>query len=191
MRRLLFSATILWVGLVCPFASIADEDTAISIKRAIVADSAMMHAGFERLAFDQRSPNPSKVEDKSLTLMLLALKVKDDEKAREQFRFCTDGYPRPSELAEELYRVRQTGQRRILLLPVTFIHMDRITDFTCEVHADKATGTVSFKVPSLYQGKVEYVAQRFDGKWFITEFVMPAYGIHLVHSNDGLWKEKP
>jgi hypothetical protein len=49
---------------------------------------------------------------------------------------------------------------------------------------------VSFEVPGLYQGKVQYAAQRHHGKWLITEFIMPAYGIHLVRADDGLWKEK-
>jgi len=160
------------------------------IKQAIVADSAMMHADFEKLVFSEVTPNPSKVEDKSLTLMLLALRVRDDDKSREEFRFLGDGYPRPSALAEELYRLRQTGRRRILLEPVTFIHLDRITDFACKVDADRATGTLSFKVPGLYQGKVDYVAQRHDGKWFITEFIMPASGIHVVRDEKGVWKER-
>ena len=73
---------------------------------------------------------------------------------------------------------------------MTFVHTDRITDFTCIVHADKAAGTVSFKVTGLYQGKVDYIAQRLGGKWFIVEFIMPAYGIHIVRADNGQWKEK-
>lgn len=192
MRRLVVPAVVLWLGLACCFASVAADDAAVAIQRAIVADSAMMHEDFEKLAIiTERTPRPSHVEDKSLTLMLLALNVRDDDKAREEFRFLTtDRYPRPSALGEELYRLRQAGRRRILLEPVTFIHLDRITDFTCKVDGDRATGTVSFKAPGLYQGKVQYAAERHDGKWFITEFTMPAYGIRIVRADDGLWKQK-
>ena len=187
MRCLLLLTTLLCLSLID--GSIAAADECSDIRHVIPADAAMMHADFERLATDP-SFNVSKVEDKSLTLMLFALKVKDDEKAKEQFRFLTDGYPRPSTLARELSRVRRTGKRRILLEPVTFIHANRITDFTCQVNADKAVGTVAFKVPKLYQGKVDYVARRFGGKWFISEFIVPAYGIHLVRGDGGYWKVK-
>ena len=188
MRCFLSLMTVLSLGL--SGGLVADADDGSNIKHAVPADSAMMQADFERLATGQSIRSASKVEDKSLTLMLLALKVKDDEKAKAEFRFLTDGYPKPSELAAELYQERRTGKRGILLGPVTFIHSDRITDFTCDVKTDKATGTVSFKVPNLYQGKVNYVARKLGTKWFITEFIMPAHGIHLVRSDDGLWKEK-
>lgn len=188
MRCLILFATVLCLGLFSGSAAVADD--ASDIKQAIPADAAMMRADFEKLATSSSVPSASKVQDKSLTLMLLDLKVKDTKKAREQFRFLTDNYPQPSTLSEELYRERHTGKRRVLLEPVTFIHADRITDFTCKVTGDEAAGTVSFKVPELYQGKIEYVAQRHSGKWFISEFIMSAYDIFLVHTNDGHWKEK-
>jgi hypothetical protein len=187
MRCLLLLPTVLWLGL---FGSAAAADDGGDIRQVIPADAAMMRADFERLATDQSGPSASKVEDKSLTLMLLDLRVKDDEKSKEQFRFLTDRYPKPSTLARELHRERRTGERRILLGPVTFIHADRITDFKCKVNGDTAAGTVSFKVPELYQGQVEYVAQKLGGKWFISEFIMPAYRIHVVRGDDGLWKQK-
>ena len=37
---------------------------------------------------------------------------------------------------------------------------------------------------------MEYVAKRHSGKWFISGFIMSAYDIHLVRTNDGHWKEK-
>ena len=188
MRCFLYLMTVLSLGL--SGGLVADADDASDIKHVIPSDSAMMHADFERIASGQSIPSSSKFQDKSLTLMLLALKVKDDQKAKAEFRFLTDGYPKPSALASELFHERRTGKRGILLRPVTFIQSDRITDFTCDVKADKATGTVSFNVPNLYQGKVKYVARKLDTNWFITEFIMPAHGIHLIRSDDGLWKEK-
>ena len=188
MRCFLVSIMVLWSGLIDGSAARADDGG--DIRQVIPADAAMMRTDFMKLATDQSGPDASGVKDKSLTLMLLDLRIKDDEESNEEFRFLTDGSPKPSMLASELLRERRTGERRILLEPVTFIHADRITDFTCEVNGDKAAGTVSFKVPELYEGKVKYVAQKLGGQWFISEFFMPAYGIHLVRGGDGLWKQK-
>ena len=169
--------------------AVASGDNTAAIRALIPSASAMMHADYERLA-SASAPRPSSVEDRSLTLMLLALEVRsDDEKAEEQFRYLTDRYPSPSDLSREAYRTRRHGKRSILLAPVTFIHEDRITDFVCKVDGDVATGTVSFRVPELYEGKVDFVARRFRQGWGILEFRMPAYGIHIVRTKHGLWKE--
>ena len=47
----------------------------------------------------------------------------------------------------------------MLLAPVTMIQAERITVFTCTVEEDTARGVISFEVPKLYAGKVDYVAQ--------------------------------
>jgi hypothetical protein len=70
------------------------------------------------------------------------------------------------------------------------IHADRITDCTCTVDGDTATGTVSFMVPKLYQGQVNYVARRREGKWKIEEFIMPLHKIHIAVADNGKWVQK-
>ena len=70
------------------------------------------------------------------------------------------------------------------------IHADRITGCTCEVQGDTATGVVSYKVPKLYQGQIEYVAKRKGDTWEITEFIMPVRKIHVVRSKKGAWELK-
>ncbi len=192
MRPLLILATILCLGLVD--ALVATGDDSDDVKRAIPADSAMMHTDFERL-ITSSVPKASDVEDKSLTLMLFAaMKVEESQtpKQQEQFRylFNNGGVPKPSDLAREMCRERRTGTRRIVLAPVTFIHEDRITDYVCEVEEDTATGNVAFEAPRLYRGKVDFVARRIKGKWFIAEFIMPAYSIHVIRGKDGTWKNK-
>ena len=89
-----------------------------------------------------------------------------------------------------MYRVVKVGNLTIPRGPVTFIHADRITDCSCKVDGDQATGTVTFKVPKLYQGKVDYMARRTDDKWQIVEFAMPGRDIHVVRGDDGKWKKK-
>lgn len=172
----------------------ASADDAKEIRKLIPSESAMMRADFESF-FTSNVPKASDVADKSLTLMLFAfMKVEEGQtpKQRDQFRYLLAGGspPKPSDLAREVCRERRTGTRRIVLAPVTFIHEDRITECVCEVEGNVASGTVAFKVPQLYQGKVDYVARRIEGKWFITEFIMPAHGVHVVRSDDGRWKEK-
>ena len=85
------------------------------------------------------------------------------------------------ELIRELSRSRYLGY-------YSMIHADRITDFTCELDGDAAKGSVSFKVPGLWAGKVQYAAERVDGRWRITEFQMPIHRWRFVRSEAGRWK---
>ena len=73
---------------------------------------------------------------------------------------------------------------------MTFLHADRLTDVRAEVNGDKAVGTVSFKAPDLYEGRVEYTATRADNKWKIIEWRMPGYKIHLVRDSSDRWVRK-
>lgn len=186
-RFLMFASFAILVALASR-PCLGDDET--EIRQAIMSDSAMMTADFEMLARQAVVPDLTSIEDKSLTLVLLTLELQDNENAREQFRFLTTPHPKPSELAGELYRAKATGKRVIVLQPVTFIHTDRITGITSEIHEDIASGTVSFKVPELYQGKVDYKARKHEGKWYVVEFSLPAYQISIVIGDDGQWKIK-
>jgi hypothetical protein len=171
----------------------AVADDAAEIKALIPAASAMSLADFDKLATSETGPDPAAVEDKTLTLMLLALRVQEGEAAKTQFRFlgAEGAYPPPQKLAQEITRfVRRVGGVRVATGPVTMIQSDRITDCTSRVDGDQATGTVSFRVPDLYEGQVDYVARRREGKWRIEEFSMKAYGVHIVRGEDGKWKQK-
>ena len=107
----------------------------------------------------------------------------------EEYKTLTEVL-KPSDLAAEIYRARRIGKIVIPLGPVTAIHVERITNFTCEIDGDTARGTVSYKVPDLYRGNVNYVAQRKGDTWRITEFLMPAHEIHIVRDDDGKWSEQ-
>jgi len=168
----------------------ADADVAAAIKALIPEASAMAREDFEKLARSPTGPRGSDLKDKSLTLMLFALRPKDGADAKEQFQFQGEGVAKASDIAREIYRMGlRIGKVQLLKGPVTFIHADRITDFTCDVKGDAARGTVSFKVPDLYQGKVGYLARRKDGQWRIEEFIVPAYDIHVRRSEEGTWEK--
>jgi hypothetical protein len=176
--------------LLASFAACALADDAEEIKKLIPAASGMARADFEKLAMSDTAPKPSDVEEKTLTLLLFTAKPRDDTKAKEQFRFLTTGYPKPSQLAAEMYRSLNLAGTKVVLAPVTMIHADRITGLTCEVMEGTAKGTVSFEVPKLYAGKADYVARKVDGAWRIEEFAMPGYEIRVVRGEKGKWKEK-
>jgi hypothetical protein len=72
----------------------------------------------------------------------------------------------------------------------TVIHPEYITDCTCKVAGNTATGVVSFKVEKVYEGKVEYTARKKDGKWRIEEFRLPEFKTTLALGADGKWVKK-
>lgn len=72
---------------------------------------------------------------------------------------------------------------------VTLIQPEYITDLTCQVKGDAATGVVSFEAKDLYQGRVEYTARRSGKAWRVTEFRLPGHKIRLSRSADGKWKK--
>ncbi len=163
------------------------DATAAEIKRLIPEAAAMAREEVEKLARSDTTPRASDLENKSLTFIFFTLRWKEHAEAKEQFQFLK-GVPKPSDIARETYRVgMRIGKLTLLKGPVTFIHADRITDFTCNVQGDTAKGTVSFKVPDLYQGKVDYVAKRKDGEWKIEQFILSAYDIHIVRNAEGTW----
>jgi hypothetical protein len=169
-------------------AATAAADDAEEIKKLIPAASGMARADFEKLA--RADTALSDIDEKTLTLLVFTAKPRDDAKAKEQFRFLTPGYPKPSQLATEMYRSLNLAGTTVVFAPVTMIQADRITGLTCDVKEGVAKGTVSFEVPKLYAGKVDYVARKVDGAWRIEELAMPGYEIHVVRGEKGKWKEK-
>ena len=167
-----------------------ESDTASEIMKLIPEASAMARQDMEKLARSPTAPKALEIVEKSLTLMLLALEPKDDNQAKEQFQLIAKGISRPTEIVQEIYSGREFPEGTKPGGLVTLIHADRITDFTCEADGDTATGAVSFEVPKLYQGKVNYLARRRNGKWEIEEFMMPAYDVHIVRDEKGIWIDK-
>lgn len=124
-------------------------DVRAEIRKLVPEASAMKQADFEKLA-RSAAPNLEDIEEKSLTLMLLQVKITPDASAAQRKELRYQQPPKPDELAAEIYRIAsRDGKRVVLKGPVTFLSANRITNVTAEVEGDQATGTVSFKAPNL------------------------------------------
>lgn len=134
-------------------------------------------------------PEPAEPTKQAFSAGSQSSDLGNDER-KEQFQFLTQRIPKAARLLQEFCRGVGSGENFQPQGPVTFLHADRITDCSCEVNGDTATGTVSFEVPELYRGNVDYVATRVGEVWEIQEFIMSAYHIHLVRNADGKWEKK-
>jgi hypothetical protein len=169
--------------------SVARADDAAEIKKLVPEAAAMSREDFDRVAHSRTAIKPSEMEDKSLTWMVFTIPVVrgTPKAALEQFKFDD---LKPGRLLAEWSRSTAADGVAVPKGLITAIHADRITGLTCKVEGDKATGTVSFKVPHLYQGKVDYVARRTGGKWQIVEFHLPGRGVHIVRNPKGMWEQQ-
>jgi hypothetical protein len=181
----LFSATTLRDAIVpLPPVPLFDEDgTATAIRRLIPPAAGCRAEVVCTIARSPTTPKPQDImKDLGLSMIVLTYRIPPPgmyAAHAEEFRF--DALPRPSKLAEELLRNRYLGY-------YSMIHLDRITDFTCDVQGETAKGSVSFKVPRLYEGKVQYLAERVEGRWRIKELHLPIHRWRFVRTEDGQWK---
>ena len=191
-RHAMLMGLVLFSAVSTAYAADADCE---AIKRAIVLDSAIKHEDLKRIASADKPPKPEDFEDQSLTFMLFVFVGSDEEKAKEDFKQLKQGRFVPADVAGEVARIRREDVRFIPYEPLTFIHLDRITDCTCTVKGEVAEGVVSFRTPGLYEGRARYRAfKAASGDWYIQEFSMPSLGIDLVFKRDGdrgVWKQKP
>jgi len=183
----LFSATALGrVDVPLPAVPLFEEDTAAATIRRLIPAAAGSRAEILcALARSPTTPKPAELlADPAVSAIVMIYKIHPPgvyEDQAEEFRFDMQGAPKPSAMARELFRSKYLGY-------YSMIHADRITDFTCEVDGETAKGSVSFEVPGLWAGKVQYVAERVDGRWRITEFEMPIHGWRFVRTETGRWK---
>ena len=188
-------------------AHAADADVE-AIKRAIVMDSAMTREDMLKVMLKVTGPEIAleltDLEDQSLTFMLFVFLASDKEKKQADFQPLIEGEFGPVSIANEVGRVRRRDRRLIPYEPMTCIHLDRITDCTCKIDGNTATGTVSFKVPGLYEGRSQFYAERLDGDWFICKFSMPSLDVDIARElrarrdGDGgllgeemVWRQRP
>jgi hypothetical protein len=167
-----------------------NADDAAEIKRLVPEATAMSRADFEKLAKSSTTPRLDDIADKSLTLHVLALEATGDAEASRDFHLLGESVPSPAQLAEEIYRGKRLFGLSVPGGPVTAIHADRIQEVTCDVDGDRATGEIKFQTPMLYEGRVEYVATRSDGKWRIVELSIPSRRVHIVRGDAGKWVNK-
>ena len=159
------------------------------IRKLIPDATAMKKEDLTKLATSPSAPKAADIEDKSITLYILSMRADRTDEQVQEFKMLNET-PRPSDLAKEISRSRRIGSFELTLGPTTAIHGDRIKDISCEVDGDTARGSVTFHVPNLYEGKLDYIAERQDEAWRITELLMPAHGIHIARGENGLWIDK-
>ncbi len=199
-RRLMVILSLLNTSAVV-MAHATDADVE-AIKRAIVMDSAMTREDALKVVGSSKVLEPKDLEDQSLTFMLFVFLASDKEKTQADFQPLREGNFKPHSIAEEVCRVRRGDKRLIPYEPITCIHLDRITNCTCNIDGHTATGTVSFKVPGLYQGKVHFYAERHNGEWYIGKFSMPSLDVDIGREsrarrvgedlrNEDVWRQTP
>jgi hypothetical protein len=128
------------------------------------------------------APNFDLLKDKTLTSIFFTFGTMPDDGKADEFYFLSENRIDPNKLAQEVMRNSP--------MP-TFLNEDRITKMKFVEKDGILSGTVEFAVPSLYRGKVNFVAKKHDGDLDITEFSFPKHGIYIIRSSpDGLWKLK-
>jgi len=170
-------------------ACLAGCGDAYAIRKLVPAATAMTDEEYQAMARATELPREEWFDNKSLTMLFvteMSVILADDKGATEseesKAEFHWLGVPKPADLAHEIDR---SSSR-----PKTLIHSDRITNVECNRNQDIATGTISFKVTYLCEGRVGYVAIKKNGAWVITELTMPAHGIHIIRNELGTWQRK-
>lgn len=127
----------------------------------------------------------SDIKNFSLTMFLIAVsppKLLEDKAVREAKLRDLDlgNVSDPGRIVEALLKSEGKGY-------ATSIQPEYITDLTCEVKGDVATGVVSYEAKGVYKGRAEYTARRSDKGWRIEEFRLPGYKLRLTRGEDGKW----
>lgn len=193
-----FALTIAFLAMGC----VVRADDKAEIKALVPAATQINKDDLKKVAMSATQPFAKDFNDQCLTLLLLIYPRPFDspeeisKELKAEFELLNENLRKPAQLAEVIAGggfSASIGGRGFFLPPIgpaALLGSNRITDITCDVTDDKATGTVSFKVPESYQGKLNYVARKKDGVWQITELSMPAHRIHVVRGEKGVWKEK-
>lgn len=153
----------------------SQKEVSAKLKIAIEKDSSIPDQEWQSLDARNQPIDHKKINGTTLTSAFISMRAPDEPdkpKSDELEVFKTSTVVR---IIDEIERVKA---------PYTFIHADRITDLDFKIDNDTAQGTFSFVVPDLYKGKFGYRAKLTESDWRITEFLLPAHGIHLVRDGD-------
>ena len=100
--------------------------TAKAAQELLPAAASMSSADFEKLAHAQTAPDWGSIKSKTLTLILLTMKMTkasaDNQAVLEEFNWAAD-FPHPSEIAEMIYKSKAKGY-------ATFLQPNLITHCT-------------------------------------------------------------
>jgi hypothetical protein len=184
---ILANATIL-TALAGSLSACADD--AGQIKQLIPSATAILRRDYDKM-LSRGMKKLSDLDQPSLTAVLLTTGPKPNEskEATEEFQAVDRHALRASRIATDMFR--QPGESaKGDSDAITWIHSDRITDFTCVPSGDVAKGTVSWQLLDQVKGKFDYAARRKEAVWQITEIQMAAHGVHLVRDDQGKWKQR-
>jgi hypothetical protein len=186
MCRLL--AIGLCVCVVSPLAA-ADDFTAEKAKALIPEAAGSPSADFQKIAEAATGvPDYRPSNGESLTWWLLTYAPGPNAPVPTSVKFLGKGPVDPAALARAIMGPKdKDGKFRKY---ASIIQPEYITECTCKVDGDTATGTVTFKADKVYEGKVEYTARKKDGKWRIEEFRVPDVKFTTTLGADGKWAKK-
>ena len=133
----------------------------------------------------QTNPSSDAIQNKSLSLVLLTLDVRDrSPEEASDFRFLVEGFPHPSKIAAAMSPSRSKGYYSI-------IQPDYITECQITTSTDEfAQGKVTFNAPKLYIGSVVFESRKRGGTWRIEKFHLPSHKISIVLGDDGTWNRQ-
>ncbi len=163
----------------------SDEE---QIRGLIPRATAIDREVWEKITRASQTPTMESFNDRSLSAELFLLDDKTAENSNGTFRFLGERLRRPDKLVKEMSPGIDDGRSRVDAKPITMIHAERITSFLVTIDGDKATGSLKFRVPELYEGQANFVATRNSSKWQIIEMSMPKVGIHIARDATGRWR---
>ena len=165
-----------------------DELTPAKARELIPTASGIPVEEFQERATATKPSKQAPSNGESLTWLILdQVASPTDPKNPISFRFL-GGTVQPAAFATALTGPRdKDGKYKGY---ATVIRAEHITDCTCKVNGETATGTVTFKADKVYEGKAEYTARKKDGKWQIEEFRLPDLKITTVLNDKGKWVKK-
>jgi hypothetical protein len=189
MRSLLLAVVACVIGCSTPSAG-EDKGLTPEEAKALIPEAAGAPAAdLQKIGTTGGDPTkqiPSNGE--SLTWLALSYAPGPDAPKNPTALRFVEGTLNPADFARAIMGPKdKDGKRRKY---GTLIHPEYITDCTCKVDGDSATGTVTFKVEKVYEGKVEYTARKKDGKWRIEEFRLPDLKLTTALGADGKWVKK-
>jgi len=171
------------------FLNAADGDLTVAKAKRLISDAAGMPA--EELRTLAQAQDQAKFQPKNgdtLTWVVLNYAPgADTPKNPTSFKFLEETI-NPAKLASAI-----SGPKDMLgkfRSTATVIQPEYITDCTCKIDGDTATGTVSFKAEKLYEGKIDYTAKKKGGTWRIEEFQLPDLKLTIALGADGKWSKK-
>ena len=158
------------------------KDISAKLKLAIEKDSSIPDREWQSLDARNQAIDHKKVKGTTLTFTFISMRAPDEPSKAMSDELDVFKTSTAVRITDEIERVKA---------PSTFIHADRSTDLEFKIDNDTAQGTFSFLVTDLYKGKIGYRAKLTESDWRITEFLLPAHGIHLVRDAETWTTMKP